>query len=229
MTSKKSSALKNETLPLFTTYLPDFALKQCELELKETPEKKSEQLTRLRQLLKVEEITRDITFEEDFLIQYLRHSKYEAHKACKRLRNVVDLRRKQPDFFKGLPEQYIVSQFSKPIILLMPKRCPDGCSIFVARLGKWNPDELTFDRFMQVNMIMFTQFLRDQLTQITGFKIIYDFHEASLQLLKMGTPSNAYYYYHSMIEDKCLEWYQKEALHVFTTLRLKVVAMYSAL
>ncbi|GFT84660.1 hypothetical protein NPIL_32501 [Nephila pilipes] len=82
MTSKKSSALKNETLPLFTTFLPDFALKQYELELKETPEKKSEKLTRLRQLLKVEEITRDITFEEDFLIQYLRHSKYEAHRAC---------------------------------------------------------------------------------------------------------------------------------------------------
>ncbi|GFT64941.1 hypothetical protein NPIL_62961, partial [Nephila pilipes] len=51
MTSKKSSALKNEILPLFTTYLLDFAL-QCELELKETPEKKSEEFTRLRPLLK---------------------------------------------------------------------------------------------------------------------------------------------------------------------------------
>ncbi|GFS41952.1 hypothetical protein NPIL_184341, partial [Nephila pilipes] len=51
MTSKKSSALKNEILPLFTTYLPDFAL-HCELELKETPEKKSEEFTTLRQLLK---------------------------------------------------------------------------------------------------------------------------------------------------------------------------------
>ncbi|KAF8778359.1 hypothetical protein HNY73_015090 [Argiope bruennichi] len=59
-------------------------------------------------------------------------------------------------------------------------RCPDGCAIVLCELGKWNHNELSIEDVKRIGMFSFLLPLRCPMTQISGFKMIYDFTDTVL-------------------------------------------------
>ncbi|CAL1297585.1 unnamed protein product [Larinioides sclopetarius] len=196
--SNQNPAIQNEEkeLPFHMNYIPLFVQRKCELELKETPDRRTQSIQELRNFLKDDEATKDIWFHEDFLVQYLRHSKYNTHKAFTYLRKYYILRNNDANLFESLPDEIFLTLKSTKFASVLPKRCPDGCTVLLIQLGKWDPDELPFDYFKRIAVITFSQLFRDPMTQINGIKVIYDFDGTRMEQLKYGTPRNLYLFYY---------------------------------
>ncbi|GFU00286.1 alpha-tocopherol transfer protein-like [Nephila pilipes] len=214
MSSNSSKLIQesNEIFPFEMKHLPDFVLKKLEEELKETPEKKQKSLLELKKLLDADEqLTYGIDFHEDFLTQYLRHSKYDTQRAFYHLRSMLLLRKKYSTLFDGIPDEFFLTKDSPKCIRLLPKRCPEGCTIVIYQYGKYNPKELSVEDFKKMIVMLDFQMLRDPMTQINGFKFIHDFQGTTMQHLKLCTPSNMYLFYHAGIH--CIPARYKE-IHI---------------
>ncbi|GBM93505.1 Alpha-tocopherol transfer protein-like [Araneus ventricosus] len=181
------------------SYIPEFVRKKCEEELNETPERKKQSIQELRKLLANDKETKNIFFHDDLLVQYLRHSKYNTNKALSQLRNVNAFRNKEAKIFETIPDEYFSTKPSTKFITVLPKRSPDGCTVVLCQIGKWDPNELAFEDFKRITLLTVLQILRDPMTQINGFKLIHDFAGTHLQHLKYCTPQNLYLFYYISI------------------------------
>ncbi|GFS57489.1 CRAL-TRIO domain-containing protein [Nephila pilipes] len=188
-----------EILPFEVTNLPEQYRVKLEKELNETTENKAKCLQELKILLKGEKTTKHIEFEDDFLQQYLRHSKYDTTIASIKVRNFTALRRKHGWLFQSIEFQFTQNLSSKYACYL-PYRCPDGYCISFLQLGKWNPEELTFEDFARISFIMNLQLIRFPLSQITGVKTIVDCKNTGLRHLKYCTLQNIILLYNVTME-----------------------------
>ncbi|GFR01187.1 retinaldehyde-binding protein 1 [Trichonephila clavata] len=213
MSSEASKTIPqgDETLPFKMKYLPEFVLKKLKEELKETPETKVQSLLEIRKMLRDEQLTSGIDFEEDFLVQYLRHSKYDTGKAFNHIRSMFHIRRKHPRLFDSIPDEFFLTKESTKTIRVLPKRCPEGSTVVIFQHGKYDTNELCVEDFKRLVNFWFIQILRDPMTQINGFKLIHDFKGTTLQHLKCCTPQNLYLFYH--ISMHCIPARYKE-VHV---------------
>ncbi|GBO03507.1 hypothetical protein AVEN_227450-1 [Araneus ventricosus] len=71
--------------------------------------------------------------------------------------------------------------------------------MILLELGKWDPTELLLDDLKRLAIAIYTQTLRDPMTQINGFKIIHDFKGTSVKHLRHCTPQNLMFQYHAAI------------------------------
>ncbi|CAL1275441.1 unnamed protein product [Larinioides sclopetarius] len=198
MSSRDTISESEELLPFHVKSIPKSVAKKCEEELNETPDKKTKALQDLRSMLQRNRETTGIRFHDDFLSQFLRRNKYRMTDTYQNVQNFVIINRKESFLFKSVPDQYLHLPSSK-VLVLLPKRCPDGCTIVKSQIGKWNPREIPFEHFQSLLAVMFVQLLRDPMTQINGFKIIHDFKDTSIHLLKFCSPRNLQLLYHGAI------------------------------
>ncbi|GBN09585.1 hypothetical protein AVEN_40855-1 [Araneus ventricosus] len=135
MCSRTSAAQDKEVFPFLIDYVPEFAIRKCKEELNESPERKERTLHELRSLLHENENTSGLQFHEDFLIQFLRRNKYRIPDTFQHFQNFVVLNKKESYLFKSILDHYFETISSKYMVLL-PKRCPDGCAIVIFEVGK---------------------------------------------------------------------------------------------
>ncbi|GIY14678.1 alpha-tocopherol transfer protein-like [Caerostris darwini] len=184
-----------ETFPLEMDHLPEFAIKKCQVELKETPEKKLKALQEVREFLRKNQKTSDIDFHDDFIVQHLRKCKYDVARTCKSIHNSVITRSKHSEEFRSIKDEYFSTKDSTKVIRVLPKRTPDGCAFVLIQFGKWDPNELEFMDLKRMIATCYVQLLRDPMTQINGIKAIFDFDGTSFQHFRHGTPQSLYLYY----------------------------------
>ncbi|GBN21024.1 Alpha-tocopherol transfer protein-like [Araneus ventricosus] len=208
-------------LPFHMSYIPEFVQKKCEEELNETPERKKQSIQELRKILANEKATKNIFFHDDLLVQYLRQSKYNTNKALNQLRNLNAFRNKEVKIFETIPDEYFSTKPSTKYIIVLPKRSPDGCTVVLFQIGKWDPNELAFEDFKRIILLTFLQILRDPMTQINGFKFIHDFAGTRLQHLRYCTPQNLYLFYYISIY--CIPGRYKEIHLLNETLVLRIL------
>ncbi|GBM91206.1 Alpha-tocopherol transfer protein-like [Araneus ventricosus] len=190
---------EEENLPFLMDYVPEFFQRKCEEELNETPERKQTALQELRSMLQKNQTTSGIDFLEDFLVQYLRRHKYKTKPAMKMVENSVDIYRNHNYLIQSIPDKYFLLRSSTKWWRVLPKRCPDGCTILLVQVGLWNPDEFPFELYKKMVAMIFLQILRDPMTQINGIKFIQDFKGTSFQHLKYATPQTMYLFYQCTI------------------------------
>ncbi|GFX27708.1 retinaldehyde-binding protein 1 [Trichonephila clavipes] len=126
---------KGELLPYVMDHLPPFFEEKARKELNETSEKKVSELLKLKQLAKSEDTICEINFTDDFLIQFLRHAKYDTQKAFSHLKNCIKLKRKYHYLFESVPEHYFSEIPSSKFCTILPLRCPDGCTITYCQIA----------------------------------------------------------------------------------------------
>ncbi|CAL1262112.1 unnamed protein product [Larinioides sclopetarius] len=223
MSSKHVDEKGEKILPFQMDCLPEFVLTKSEKELNETIERRVESLQELRTVLQKNQTTSGIDFHNDLMVQFLRRNKYRIRQTVKNIQNFVSLNRKESWLFKSIPDDCFTSKPATNCVLLLPKRCPDGCTLILSQCGKWNPDELSFEYLMQLIMMLFTQLLRDPMTQINGFKLIHDFRETTFQQLKYATPYNMYLFCHTAFN--CLPGRYKEIHFINESFVLKALWM----
>ncbi|CAL1278036.1 unnamed protein product [Larinioides sclopetarius] len=219
MSSKALTTQGKEFLPREIGYLTESAIKKCEEELTETPERKAKELQELRYLLQKNPKSEGIDFYEDFLMGFLRRNKYRVENAHQQILKLIHLHETE-NIFGGISDEYLDLPSSKFIVLL-PMRCQDDCALFICRWGKWDPSELPFEQLKRMLLVLMFQALRDPMTQINGFKIIHDLEGMSFKQLKYCTPSNMYLYYNSTVN--CLPARYKEFHFISESYLFKII------
>ncbi|GBM57795.1 Alpha-tocopherol transfer protein-like, partial [Araneus ventricosus] len=126
MDSTSRTKTNMEILPFSINYLPEFVIRKCEEECKETPERKINSIQELRSLLLRNQIISGMNFHDDVLLQYLRRNKYRIDQCVKQIQNFVLLKRKDSLMFERLPDEYLSLSCLENIVTVLPKRCPDG-------------------------------------------------------------------------------------------------------
>ncbi|GBN49863.1 Clavesin-1 [Araneus ventricosus] len=208
-------------LPFQMDHLPEFFLKKSEIELNETPEDKREKMQELKTMIAGNQATNVYNFEEDILVQYLRHSKFDVQRAFKHVQNYVALRSKHSHLFKSIPDDYFHSKNSVHFVLPLPERSPDGCTIVLTRTGKWDTGEMAYDDLVRLSMMTFCQMMRDPMTQINGFKVIHDFKDTTWSHYRYCTPRNLHFLFYATID--CIPARYKEIHFINESFVLRAV------
>ncbi|CAL1278024.1 unnamed protein product [Larinioides sclopetarius] len=219
MSSKPLKIQGKEFLPLETGYLTESAIRKCKEELNETPERKAKRIEELRSLLEGNVKSEGIDFNDDFLVGYLRRNKYRLKDAQRQMLDLIDLYETE-NVFGSVPDEYLDLPSSK-FVNLLPFRCQDECAVLIFRWGKWDPSELPIERLKQTIVMVVCQALRDPMTQINGFKVIYDLDGLSYKHWKYFTPHNLFLFYNGIVN--CSPARYKEVYIINENILLKLI------
>ncbi|XP_055943918.1 alpha-tocopherol transfer protein-like [Argiope bruennichi] len=182
--------------PYHMDHLPDSFQQRALKEFNETPETRQVELKKLKDLLSADKFAAHIEFEEDFLQLFLRYRKYDSSKAFQAVRNFLSFRNTYSSIFQTIPDVHFKDNPSTRFTTVLPYRCPDGCAVVLHELRKWNPNELSLEHFKTIVLSSFLLPLRCPMTQISGFKIIYDFKDTNKRF-RYCTPQNINIYYNA--------------------------------
>ncbi|KAF8778459.1 clavesin-2-like [Argiope bruennichi] len=185
-----------DLLPLDIKYVPELFLKNIQ---KVPNEISKNALQELKECLKGRKESKAVEFENDFLNVFLQRNNYNVKEAFRMILCYLDLRKKHSYLYQRIEIDFTTIP-SGQYAALLPHRHPDGSAILLYELGKWNPDELSFEDFKRISRLICYQELRNPVTQVTGFRIIHDFANTGYQHLKYCTPMNMYLLYHASFE-----------------------------
>ncbi|GIX85466.1 hypothetical protein CEXT_540021 [Caerostris extrusa] len=195
-----TAKIGEEILPFEIETVPEYFRKKAEVELLDTPDRRAQGLLEIEELLKNDEHTKDIEFDDDILLQYLRVRKYNVARAFTQLKALVALKKKHPLMFTNFSYDKTVKAAYDKVISVLPWRCQDGCAILLIEFDNWNPEELPVEEIKRASILYLAGSLRYNMTQINGFKAIYDLKSNPLRHVKYCTPENLYLLYHATQE-----------------------------
>ncbi|KAG8193128.1 hypothetical protein JTE90_004952 [Oedothorax gibbosus] len=197
----KTARIGEELLPFDIGYLPELYQKKAEVELHETPEKIIQCTKQLRELAKSDDLLKDTDFNDEILVQYLRMRKYDVDRALATLHDAAKFVRKYPENFCNFKFEETVKAMTQNIITFLPWRCQDGCTLLLVELDKWKLDNFSVRETKQMIVVVLFQALQmHPMTQVNGFKVIFDVKMTSLRLIKVLTPQNMWMLYHGTQE-----------------------------
>ncbi|GIY67685.1 hypothetical protein CEXT_279221 [Caerostris extrusa] len=166
-----------------------------EVELHDTPDRRAQGL-QMKELVKNDKHTKNIEFEDEFLLQYLRVRKYNVARAFTQLKALVALKKKHPLMFTNFSYDKTVK----------------------TTIDSWGISSRGVKR---AAILYLLQSLREPMTQINGFKIIFDLKSNPLKHLKYCTPENIYLIYHG--SQDCIAGRYKEFHAVNLSVTFKAV------
>ncbi|GIZ01248.1 hypothetical protein CEXT_599581 [Caerostris extrusa] len=187
---------KRDRLLNIHNYHYQIGFQKAEAELHDTPDRRAQGLRQIRELAKNDKHTKNIEFDDDFLLQYLRVRKYNVARAFSQLKALVALKKRYPLMFTHFNYDKTVKTISDKFITMLPWRCQDGCAILLVELDNWIPEEFPVEEIKRAVLVYLLQSLRYPMTQINGFKAILDLKSNPLRHLKHCTPNNIYLIYH---------------------------------
>ncbi|GIY29807.1 hypothetical protein CDAR_317332 [Caerostris darwini] len=195
-----TAKIGEEIFPFEIETVPEYFQKKAEIELLGIPDRRAQGLREIKELVKNDEHTKNIDIDDEFLLQYLRVRKYDAARAFTQLKALVALKKKHPLMFTNFSYDKILKSIHDKTFTMLPWRCQDGCAIVLIQLDNWIPEEFPVDEVRRACMLYLLQSLRNTMTQINGYKVIYDLKSNPARHLKHCTPENLYLIYHSTQE-----------------------------
>ncbi|XP_054716325.1 alpha-tocopherol transfer protein-like [Uloborus diversus] len=194
--SPDTAQIGKEILPFVVGYLPDYFQKKAEVELKDSPERRVQGLRLLKEMMRNDKNFVGLEFDDEFLLQYLLCRKFNVARAFSQIKAFVALRRKQKNAFTDFRFEKTVRTINDQIVTVLPWRCQDGCAIILVQLDNWNPETFPVEEVKRMVVILILQSLRDPMTQVNGFKVIFDVKSNPIRHLRYCTPQNIYLIYH---------------------------------
>ncbi|GIY80619.1 hypothetical protein CEXT_702321 [Caerostris extrusa] len=153
-----TAKIGEEIFPFEMETVPEYFRKKAEVELLDTPDRRVQE----------DKHTKNIEFDDDFLLQYLRVRKYNVARAFTQLKALVALKKKYPLIFTNFSYNKTVKATNDKIISILPWRCQDGCAILLVEL------ECIAGRYKEIHLVnqsvtfkaawfIFKHFLTDKL------------------------------------------------------------------
>ncbi|KAG8178731.1 hypothetical protein JTE90_025459 [Oedothorax gibbosus] len=198
MSSINRDKIQQKMLPFVMENIPPIYMEKALIELNESKEGVARALKEMRERAKANKRTCDINFVDDFLLQFLRHRKYDTDRAFRQLLNFTEFRILHSEWFECRGENIYNSPL-KQYFSILPHRTADGCAVFIFEVGKWNPSKFSTDDLSREWLSLFFQSNRYPMTQINGYKVIYDFADTSFRHWRQCTPGNVYHVYNGTI------------------------------
>nr|XP_014292918.1 alpha-tocopherol transfer protein-like isoform X2 [Halyomorpha halys] len=158
-------------------------------ELRETPDVVEQAKKELQDLLREEEGL-DTPYELDqYLVRYLRPTKFYPESALKLIKDYYEFKIKHKNVYDGLVPSKEKNIFSHDVITVLPKRDQEGRRILVLSLGKkWKHNKVSLDEFYKAAVLFSEAAALEPETQICGAQIIFDMDGLSLQQTWQFTP-----------------------------------------
>ena len=155
-------------------------------ELGEHPETREELIQELREKVTQwkpqtnEEKSVVLTNTEDkFLVTFLRARKFDTSKALQLYVNYHKFRLKYSPLLSNTKFKSVKQVFESGIIKVLNSRALDGSKVLCVYPGNWNTSKVSFlDNFRATFMVL-DKLIQDEMTQVHGFSILYDFTNSS--------------------------------------------------
>ncbi|XP_072936995.1 clavesin-2-like isoform X2 [Epargyreus clarus] len=166
-------------------------IQKAERELRETPINVKNGLAELRLLL--QETNLHVPLDNDeFLMKFLRPSKFYAESAFKRIVAYYKFRRQHDDYCKDLTPNSVRSAFDHSIISILSPRDQHGRRIMVVESGdRWNPREVPLKEVFRGVQMGLESAMAEPPTQINGVIVIMDMKGLSFTHVMQFTPAFA--------------------------------------
>lgn len=158
-------------------------------ELRETPDLVEQSKKELRELLRDEEGLLTPYEYDQYLIRYLRPTKFYPESALKLIKDYYEFKIKHKNVYEGLLPSKEKNVFTHDIITVLPKRDQEGRRILVLSLGKkWKHNKVSLDEVYKAAVMFSEAAALEPETQICGAQIIFDMDGLSLQQTWQFTP-----------------------------------------
>ncbi|GFU07953.1 clavesin-2 [Nephila pilipes] len=180
--------------PFHAFTIPDKFVKKAKDELFETDENRDSALQRLRELV-LDETDLRCRITDEFLIKFLRARKFNIPKALSLVKKHMGFKKKNQDIFTGMDFEVLSKLIKKKVFGFLPYRCKDGCAVLVVQLDNWNPSQFSIKDICKAVVIFLYHSICDPLTQINGYKIIFDVKSRGIKHIRFCTPGNLYLLY----------------------------------
>ena len=165
-------------------------LERARSELGEDPETRSKLIQELRdnltqwKPLTIEEkplVVRNV--DNKFLLMFLRARKFDVSKALQLYISYHKFRHKHSQLLSK-PVGHV---FQSGIIKVLDSRALDGSKVICIYPGNWNASNVSFLENFHATFVVLDELIQDEMTQVHGFSILYDFTSSSfLSMLQVA-------------------------------------------
>ncbi|GFT97294.1 clavesin-2 [Trichonephila clavipes] len=174
--------------------IPDKFKQKAKDELFETDENRDTAIQRLRELV-TGDTDLGCRITDDFLLKFLRARKFNIPKAFNLVKKHMSFKKKNQDIFTDMDFEVLSQLIKNKVFSFLPYRCKDGCAVFLVHLDNWNPSQFTIKEICKGVVIFLYHSICDPLTQINGYKVIFDVKSRGLKHIRYCTPAYLYLLY----------------------------------
>lgn len=162
----------------------------AEKELRETPERVKEATKALRELLRAE-TTLYFRDDDEFLIRFLRPTKFYPESALQLMKRAAEFKQKNAALLDNLmPADEENALLENKVVNVLVDRDQKGRRILVTYNGDvWDPSRVTADQVFRVFYLIHLAALQEVQSQICGAVVIMDFNGLGMKQVKGLTPS----------------------------------------
>ncbi|XP_022914322.1 alpha-tocopherol transfer protein-like [Onthophagus taurus] len=161
-------------------------------ELRETPENVAAGLKELKDLLAADtSITYDTS--DDFLMIFLRPTKFYAKSAYELMKRIADFKKKHYELFGELSPEMEKDVFMNTDVLnIFPNRDHKGRRILMVKMGgNWKPSEISTDQILKILYMLHLAAMLEPETQIRGAVVIMDYKDMGMKQVTAVSPGFA--------------------------------------
>jgi len=162
----------------------------AEKELRETPERVKEATKALRELLRAE-TTLYFRDDDEFLIKFLRPTKFYPESALQLMKRAAEFKQKNASILDNLmPADEENSFLENRVVNVLVNRDQKGRRILVTYSGEvWDPSRVTADQIFRIFYLVHLAALQEPQSQICGVVVIMDFKGLGMKQVKGLSPS----------------------------------------
>lgn len=161
-------------------------------ELRETPEVRQAAVEELRKLLQA---ATDLNFPDDaeFLIIFLRPTKFYAESALKLMRSIAEFNKSYKETLFNLMPSDVQNVFIEHnIINILTNRDQKGRRMMIVNMGEtWDPKAVSEEQIFRVLYTIHKLAVLEPATQINGVVVIYDFKGMGMKHVRSMSPGGA--------------------------------------
>ncbi|XP_070540453.1 alpha-tocopherol transfer protein-like [Ptychodera flava] len=163
---------------------------KAKIELNETPETRTEGLTKMYEMLRARP---DITCPTDvlFILGFLRARKFEVDRAFKLLENWCKARSELTEVFTDYYPSSVKELLECGVVTMLPTRDQEGRKVGIMRPKKWDVKKFGVWDVMKIGMMSYDMILRDEETQINGVVDLMDLEGFTMSHLSQFGPRMA--------------------------------------
>jgi len=155
-------------------YLPEYLVNKAVKELNETPDNRDKGLREMKKLIEEDKSLTVPIDDDNFLLRFLRVSKFDSRKAFDTVREYYKWRMLNKEFFSDLQEGNVISFLNEGVVTISRGNASDKPTTLLVSYDNWDSDRFTAEDVLKVAILQIERALEDPHTQVCGIIILVD-------------------------------------------------------